>query len=103
MKGLSQVDLAKRTGLSTRMIAYYETKAVKPPIDKLGIIGKVLGVTVTDIIEEKNDNNEILDLDPRILKIAFMVKDFNRLDREYVYGIIKSIHEKYEPIKEEKT
>jgi transcriptional regulator with XRE-family HTH domain len=95
LKGLSQVDLAKITGLSKRMIAYYETEAVKPPIDKLELIAKALGVTISDIIEEKKENTEILNFDPRILKITMMLKDLNRKDKEYIYGLIKSLDKEY--------
>ena len=47
---LTQGDLAKLTGLSPRMIAYYETEAVKPPIDKIGIIAKVLNVNIDELL-----------------------------------------------------
>ena len=36
------------------MIAYYETEAVKPPIDKIEIIAKALNVGINDLLETKN-------------------------------------------------
>jgi len=100
LRGLSQVDLAKITGLSKRMIAYYETEAVKPPIDKLEIIAKALGISIANIIEEKDEKSGIIDIDPRILKITMMLKDLNRKDKEYIYGLIKSLYEKNKKMKE---
>jgi transcriptional regulator with XRE-family HTH domain len=43
---LSQSELAKLTNISKRMITYYETKAVKPPIDKIESIAKALNVSI---------------------------------------------------------
>jgi len=100
--GFSQVDLAKLTGLSKRMIAYYETEAVKPPINKLELIAKALGVSISEIIEEKKEDREIIEIDPRILKTATLLKKLNRKDKEYIYGLIKSLVEKSEKVLQEK-
>ena len=93
-KGLSQAELSKLTKISPRMIAYYETQSISPPLDKIKIIANALKVKVSDLIDENNENNELLNIDPRILKIAMMVKDLNRGDKESVYNIIKSLHDK---------
>jgi len=92
--GLSQDDLAKLTGISSRMIAYYETQSINPPLDKIKIIAEALKVKVSDLVDENKKNNEIMNLDPRILKIAMMIKDLNRTDKESIYNIIKSLHKK---------
>ncbi len=94
MQGLSQVDLAKMTGLSKRMIAYYETEAVKPPIDKLEVLAHALNVSISELIGEKEIPQDLLELDPRILKTALMLKELNRNDKEYIYGLIKSLYNK---------
>lgn len=93
-RGFSQDDLAKITGLSSRMIAYYETQSVNPPIDKVKIIAEALKISVSDLIDENKINDDIMNLDPRILKIAMMIKDLNRTDKESIYNIIKSLHKK---------
>jgi transcriptional regulator with XRE-family HTH domain len=100
LKGFSQVDLAKQTGLSKRMIAYYETEAVKPPIDKLEVIANALGISVSILLEDKKGNNEITEIDPRILKTALLLKGLNRSDKEYIYGLIKSLYDKTKKTKE---
>jgi len=93
-KGLSQDDLAKTTGLSSRMIAYYETQSINPPLGKIKIIAEALKVNISDLIDENKTNNDIMNLDPRILKIAMMIKDLDRTDKESIYNIIKSLHKK---------
>ena len=99
-RGFSQDDLAKLTGLSSRMIAYYETQSVNPPIDKIKIIAEALKVNISDLIDENKINNEIMNLDPRILKIAMMIKELNRNDKESIYNIIKSLHRKQKQLQE---
>lgn len=93
-KGLSQVNLATLSGLSARMIAYYETHSINPPIDKVKIIANALEVKVSDLVDENKNLDEIVQIDPRILKVALMIKDLNRTDKESVYSIIKSLYEK---------
>lgn len=93
-KGLSQDDLAKLTGLSPRMIAYYETQSVNPPIDKIKIIADALNINISNLIDDNKKNDDVINIDPRILKIAMMIKDLNRNDKESIYQIIKSLHKK---------
>ena len=52
-KGLSQKDLADKTGLTIRVISYYENEAISPPIDKINAIASAMGVTVSDLLNEK--------------------------------------------------
>ena len=47
---ITQTELAELTGLSKRMIAYYENEAVKPPIDKIETIAKVLNAVYVNIV-----------------------------------------------------
>ena len=54
-RGLSQSDLAKLCGLTQRMIAYYENEAVKPPIDKIEAIAKVLKVGINKLLGTTED------------------------------------------------
>ena len=49
-RGLSQRDLAKRIGISNRMVAYYEAQAKRPPADKLADIAAVLNVTADELL-----------------------------------------------------
>lgn len=48
-RGYSQRDLAKETGISHRMIAYYEKQAQYPPTHVLPILADALGVTTDQL------------------------------------------------------
>jgi len=51
--GLSQRQLAKQTGISQRMIAYYEGRAPLPPGHALTVFAEVLGVSVDELAGTK--------------------------------------------------
>ena len=99
-KGFSQAKLSQMTGLSPRMIAYYETESINPPIGKIKIIADALKINVSDLINENKEYNEIIDIDSRILKISMMLKELNRYDKETVYNMIKSLYNKQKKIKQ---
>lgn len=48
-RGLTQVTLGERAGLSNGQISEYEHDVVKPPIERLAKIADVLGVSVAAI------------------------------------------------------
>jgi transcriptional regulator with XRE-family HTH domain len=49
-RGLTQRDLAKRVGISYRMIAYYEAQTNRPPTAKLATIANTLNVTTDELL-----------------------------------------------------
>lgn len=51
--GLSQRQFAKHTGVSQRMIAYYEGRAALPPGDALTVFAATLGVSVDEMVGAK--------------------------------------------------
>ena len=55
--GYSQRDLAKETGISHRMIAYYEKQAKYPPTLLLPVIVKALGTTADELLGIKKNKN----------------------------------------------
>ena len=48
--GYSQRDLARETGISQRMIAYYEKQAQYSPTQVMPILAKSLGVSVDQLL-----------------------------------------------------
>jgi transcriptional regulator with XRE-family HTH domain len=48
--GYSQRDLAKETGISQRMIAYYEKQAKYPPTHVLPTLAKTLGLSLDQLM-----------------------------------------------------
>ena len=55
--GYSQRDLAKKTGISQRMIAYYEKQAKYPPTHFLPALVKALGTTADELLGIKKSKN----------------------------------------------
>lgn len=53
--GLSQTDLAKKTGLTKRTISFYERESENIPVPKLELIAKALGVTIDTMLGYKAD------------------------------------------------
>jgi len=51
--GLSQRQLAKQTGISQRMIAYYEGRAALPPGHVLTVLAEALGTSVDQLAGTK--------------------------------------------------
>ena len=92
-KGVSQRDLAAMTGISCRMIAYYETRVEIPSIGKLEIIAKALEVSVGELLDSTLSNKDILAIDTRILKKVKLMEQLPQEDQKkvttYIYDLIK--------------
>ena len=52
-RGLTQRDLAKKSGISHRMIAYYEKQDGNPPVNKLMRLAKALKVSLDELLGNK--------------------------------------------------
>ena len=91
---LTQEELASKTGLSKRMIAYYETKAVKPPVDKIDTIAKALNVSINDLLgkqEPTSIQNEFINIDSRTLKKLKNILLLSPEERHLVYTFVDSL------------
>jgi transcriptional regulator with XRE-family HTH domain len=92
-RGFSQQDLAKLTGLTQRMITYYETEAVKPPVDKIEIIAKALNVSINKLLgisEPTNIQNELIQIDSRSLKKIRTILSLPKHQRHIIYSMADS-------------
>jgi transcriptional regulator with XRE-family HTH domain len=49
-KGFSQTDLAAKTGLTKRMISFYESRCEAIPINKLQRIAQALGIGLDELV-----------------------------------------------------
>jgi len=94
-RGLSQYDLAALTGLSRRSISYYEIKGVLPPIEKLDLIAKALGVKSAQLLEEssKLDNTQVdlSGIDSRSVKKLKDILSLPPDDRNDLYRILNKM------------
>ena len=57
-RGISQKALSEKTGISQRMIVYYENKCTSPPLDKAKAIAEALQISINDLLgtEDKLDD-----------------------------------------------
>jgi len=69
-KGLTQVELGKRIGVSQRIIHHYENKSEYPPTQKLIELAHALGMDVDDLLGIKNNgsNEAFQDIKPTLAK-----------------------------------
>ena len=93
-KGFSQRDLAKLSGISNRMIGYYETYSVIPPIEKLEKLSKALDVSISELIDNKLSDKNIIDLDTRTIKKIKLLSQLPPEDQRKVLDYIKDLIEK---------
>lgn len=98
LKGLTQGDLAKLSGLSKRIIAYYETKANNDFIDKLQKIAKALNVSASSLIGEENTIsstiNDVLNIDIRLLKKLKKITKLSIDDQKAINSYLDMIIER---------
>ncbi len=90
---LTQGDLSKLTGLSVRMIAYYELEAVKPPIDKIEIIAKALNVGINELLgtfESASNQDDFTNIDSRTLKKMKTILALPKHQRHIIYSMAES-------------
>lgn len=88
-KGVSQRDLAKLSGISNRMIAYYETHSVIPPIDKLEKLALVLDVSLASLLDKTASNKDILNLNTRTLKKIKLLEQLSPENQRKVLDYIQ--------------
>lgn len=96
-RGLSQQELAKISGLSQRMIFYYENRATNPPIDKVEAIAKALNVNITDLIETKESNKiqeKFSQLDIKTLKKLDLILSLSKHDRHILYLMAETFYKR---------
>jgi transcriptional regulator with XRE-family HTH domain len=87
-RGLTQDALSKASGVSRRMIVYYETHNASPTVDVISALAKALNVPIEDLIgkvEVKTALDEVLNVDARTLKKLKQLLSLNRNDRLKVY------------------
>jgi transcriptional regulator with XRE-family HTH domain len=96
-RGLSQQELAEKSGLSQRMIVYYESEAGNPPINKIEAIAEALHVNVSDLLGEKKPTkiqSEFANVDPRTLKKIKMILSLTKQQRHIIYEMAESFFKK---------
>jgi transcriptional regulator with XRE-family HTH domain len=83
---MSQRQLAKLTGISNRMIAYYETQAEALPEHALATIAQVLGASADHLLGLKADQpaTPAFSVDTRVLRRLLLFERLPPTDRRYI-------------------
>jgi transcriptional regulator with XRE-family HTH domain len=93
-RGLTQVQLAQLSGISNRMIAYYETNAASPPLANVLVLAKALHVSLEDLSGangSKQATDLFEDIDMRTLKKIMMIRKLPKRDRVTIYNMIDAM------------
>lgn len=85
--GYTQRDLAKDTGISQRMIAYYESQSDYPPGALLPLIAKALNVS-SDVLLGIEKETKIIFKDARLLSRLKKVDNLSLTDRRIIIKLI---------------
>lgn len=97
-RGYSQQQPANHSGLSQRMISYYENRPSNPPISTVLALAKALELTVTELIgENKPAHTPIASkLDPRTLRKIMQIGKLPRAERTTIYQTLDGLLRKHE-------
>lgn len=94
-RGLSQYDLAEKTGLSRRMISHYETEGILPPMEKLELLAEALGVKIPALFEESGGDlasgTNLSGIDPRSVKKLKDILSLSVEDRNDLYRMLNKM------------
>ena len=98
-RGLTQEDLSRISGISRRMVAYYETKPANPPINKVESLAKALNVRISELIGADTTinlqmNENFSNLDSRTIKKLKGILSLSNYERHMVYSFVDSLLEK---------
>jgi transcriptional regulator with XRE-family HTH domain len=96
--GLTQKELALKSGVSRRTIALYETNPSKPPFENIKKLASALSVTVEDLVGSENESlkGSALDrvftnVDSRTLKKIKLILSLTPEQRHMVYAFVDSL------------
>ena len=93
-KGLTQKQLAERSQISQRMIAYYETDpSANPPIETITALAKALNVTFDELFGEYEPSevqNELSKIDSRTLGKLKKILSLPKSERHIIYNMAEA-------------
>jgi transcriptional regulator with XRE-family HTH domain len=90
-KGMSQRDLAHASGISNRMIAYYENHSVIPPIAKLEKLAHSLKVSLGELIDKNLAKSDVSSLNTRTLKKVKLLEQLPPAEQRKVLDYINAL------------
>ncbi len=94
--GLSQRQLAKQTGISQRMIAYYEGRAALPPGHALTVFAEVLGTSVDELAGSKPLKSAAASrAQPRLWQRFRQIEKLPLRERKELFSVIDAYLERH--------
>jgi len=93
-RGFSQTELAAASGISQRMIAYYETQSVIPPLEKLEKLASTLNAAVSELVDPNSADTTAVQLNTRILKKVQLLEQLPTEDQKKVMDYAKDLLER---------
>ena len=99
-RGYSQRDLARETGISHRMIAYYEKQAQYPPTHVLPVLAKALGVSLDQLFGMDIINKDWNNKDMRLWRRFSQIEKLDVKEKRQVIQLLDTFIEK-ERLKQE--
>lgn len=96
-KGLTQYQLADILNTSQRMIAHYEKNGNRPRIDKVKSLAEVLGVSISELIENEKPSKikeKEEDVSYKIMKKVRVIEKLPVRDQKAIFRLINSLAEK---------
>lgn len=91
--GFSQRDLAKETGISQRMIAYYEKQPQYPPLHVLTTLTKALGIPAGEILGLKIKKTDDKVKDMRIRRRLKQVEGLDEKEKRQILQLLDTFIE----------
>jgi transcriptional regulator with XRE-family HTH domain len=92
--GYSQRDLARETGISQRMIAYYEKQPQYPPMHVLSVLAGALGVPAQDFLGLKSKESKGKLKDMRIRRRLEKIEGLEEKEKRQVIQLLDTFIEK---------
>ncbi len=92
--GYSQRDLARETGISQRMIAYYEKQTQYPPTHLLPILAKALGTSADELLGIEKEKSNGKKKDARLWRRFNQVEKMEGKEKRQILQILDTFIEK---------
>ena len=92
-KGLTQLELARITRLSPRVIALYETHIRQPNMAVVVRLAKILQVSSDDLLGHRSGVAE-KSVSPKVIKRAKMIDHLSPTHKKAILDLIDSYHHK---------
>jgi transcriptional regulator with XRE-family HTH domain len=93
-RGYSQRDLAKETGISHRMIAYYEKQAQHPPTHVMPVLAKALGVSIDQLFGLEKIKSDNKNKDMRLWRRFSQIEKLDAKEKRQVIQLLDTFIEK---------